>query len=237
MDGDFQIDSQHFFKHQEANDRLGFIRKVYGILTMQLLLTSFFVLAGVLSEGYRTFLIEQYWVVILCAIFSLIIIIMLACCCRSLARKVPTNFILLTVLTICQAVVISFVTVVYDPLTILIASLLTFGITFVLTAYACFTKRDFTMKMGITIIVLFAICMFAILFSCFYQSRAVKIVVCIVFVTIYGVYLVIDTQLIVRTGRYGLSMYDYIIGAIMINWNSRYLIPYLLSLRRANRRS
>jgi|688.fasta_scaffold619229_1 FtsH-binding integral membrane protein len=235
MDNEFQIDSHHFFKHNESNDRLGFIRKVYGILTMQLLLTSFFVLIGVLSEEYRVFLLVNFWVIILCALFSIITMIMLVCC-KSMARRVPTNYILLTVFTLCEAVMVSSVTLAYDPVTILIAALLTFGLTFVLTAYACFTKRDLTMKMGIAIIFLFALSMFAILFSILYHSRAVEIAVCTVFVIIYGVYLLIDTQLIVGKGRFGLTMDDYIIGALMIYVDMIGLFLYLLRLLGAIRR-
>jgi FtsH-binding integral membrane protein len=131
---------------------------------------------------------------------------------------------------------VSSVTLAYDPVTILIAALLTFGLTFVLTAYACFTKRDLTMKMGIAIIFLFALSMFAILFSILYHSRAVEIAVCTVFVIIYGVYLLIDTQLIVGKGRFGLTMDDYIIGALMIYVDMIGLFLYLLRLLGAIRR-
>lgn len=234
MDTEFH-DSQHFFKHYEVQDRLGFIRKVYGILSMQLLLTAMFVSIGVVNVDYRMFLIENSWLIILCGLFSLIILIFLACF-KSISRKVPTNYILLTVFTLCEAILISSVTVVYDPVTILIATLLTFGITFVLTAYACMTKSDLTMKLGITLVVLFALSMFGILMGMFWDSRPVEIMVCCLLVVIYGVYLIIDTQLLVGKGRYRLSMEDYIIGALMIYVDMIGLFIYLLRILGAMRR-
>jgi len=54
--------------------------------------------------------------------------------------------------------------------------------------------------------------------------------VCCIFVVIYGVYLVIDTQLIVGKGRWSLDMEDYIVGALMLYVDIIGLFLYLLRI-------
>jgi len=92
----------------DIEDRLGFIRKVYGILTVQLLFTFGCIAATKLDDDTNAFMKGQTIIAITLLIVSIIPQIMIICC-RSVARKVPTNYILLLVFTLCWAFFFSWV--------------------------------------------------------------------------------------------------------------------------------
>jgi FtsH-binding integral membrane protein len=62
--------------------------------------------------------------------------------------------------------------------------------------YAIFTPSDFTVKWGIVIVILIAMLMLGI-FSIFTWSPFLNDLYCTLGVILFGIYLVIDTQLIV----------------------------------------
>ena len=118
-------------------------------------------------------------------------------CCRSVARKVPTNYVLLVVFTLCQTFFFSWVVSQYSASTTLMAGGMTLGMTVALTIYALYTDTDFTAWGSLWFIVCIGLLMM-ILFSIFMSFASWwHPVISGVFVCIYGLYLVLDTQLIV----------------------------------------
>ena len=73
---------------------------------------------------------------------------------------------------------------------------MTFAITLGLTVYAIFTKEDFRTLWGILIVVVIAMLMFG-LFSIFVWSPLLNNLYCALGVIVFGIYLVIDTQLVI----------------------------------------
>ena len=69
-----------------------------------------------------------------------------------------------------------------------------------LTVYAMFTKEDFTIKWGIVIVILAAMLMLGI-FSIFMWSPFLDNLYCSLGVILCGIYIVIDTQLIIGGKR------------------------------------
>ena len=84
---------------------MGFIRKVYGILTAQLILTAIVCVIPFISPGMRS-LFQSFTLLIICFIASFVIILLLVCV-QDLARKVPTNYILLTSFTVLEAYLVA----------------------------------------------------------------------------------------------------------------------------------
>ncbi len=85
---------------EDRQDRLNFIRKVYGILSVQLSLTAVCIAAVKLIPGWNSGIQALFPLAIAAMIIGVIVEIALICC-RSVARKVPTNYILLLVFTLC----------------------------------------------------------------------------------------------------------------------------------------
>jgi FtsH-binding integral membrane protein len=83
-----------------------------------------------------------------------------------------------------------------EPQLVLIAAVMTLGITASLTYYAMTTKTDFTMMGASLFIFGMALMLFGIIVGLF-QSRVMHVVYCSFGVILYGFYLVYDVQLLV----------------------------------------
>jgi FtsH-binding integral membrane protein len=94
--------------HGLDEDRIGFIRKVYGIMCTQLILTASMTLLPYLSEGVRQWIVERPGLVLLSAVFGLAISCGLFCV-QSLARSVPSNYILMLAFTVCEAYTVTYI--------------------------------------------------------------------------------------------------------------------------------
>ena len=116
----------------------------------------------------------------------------------------------------------------YDPKTVLMAALLTTGLTIILTLYACFTKKDFTVCMTGMILVLYAFISFGLFMVFFGPSYYIRMLFCCIGVVIYGIYLVIDTQMIVGGRKHELDYDDYILGSVMLYVDIIGLFIYIL---------
>jgi len=80
----------------DVSIRNGFVRKVYSIISLQMLVTASIVLMVISIESLKGFFIQNSWILWLFMIGTLIVMIVLACC-ESVARKHPINIILLMV--------------------------------------------------------------------------------------------------------------------------------------------
>mmetsp|Transcript_24992 Transcript_24992/g.24647 ORF Transcript_24992/g.24647 Transcript_24992/m.24647 type:complete len:170 (-) Transcript_24992:32-541(-) len=151
-------------------------------------------------------------------------------CCKNFARKVPQNYIVTGIFTLGESFLVANATAYYDPITILIAAVMTMGVTIGVTAYACFTKRDFTTCYGVLFGILLGAIFFALFMGIFAYSRPLNVVICFVFVIIYTFYIVIDTQMIAGGRKYQLGYDDYIVGAMCLYIDIIGLFLYLLQL-------
>jgi len=128
---------------------MGFIKIVFGILAFQFSITSIFV---AMSMGIKPLADYQQsraslWTWILAAVISIVLLYALGCYTK-VARSVPTNYILLSIFTVCLSWIVSGITVYYEPIAVLIAALTTATLVIGLTLYAVFTKRDFVWYLG-----------------------------------------------------------------------------------------
>lgn len=207
--------------------RLGFIRKVYGVLSVQILITALVSSIGFITEVqdyYRT----TTWPFWTCFALMLIVLIPLACF-KKVARKVPLNYILLFTFTVCEAIMLSFAFAAIDDWKIVLtAAVMTVAIVIALTAYACTTKTDFTFLGGILFVsctLMFLLGLFSIIFGGFLHT-----LYCCLGVIVFSIYLIFDTQLVM--GQCGLeySVDDYILASLNIYLDIIQLFIYILSL-------
>jgi len=206
--------------------KIGFIRKVYGILSFQLSITVAFT-ALTFIPSVSQFFLTNIWLFWTCLGLSLFIVIPLICF-RDLSRTVPINYILMTLWTICESVMVATCCSYYDPQVVIMAGTLTAAVTISLTIYAFTTKTDFTFC-GALLFVLICLMLFFGMF-CFIFGRALHTFYCVLGVLVYSLYLIYDTQLVM--GKYGTEYQidDYIIAAIMIYIDIIHIFLYLLQL-------
>jgi FtsH-binding integral membrane protein len=208
--------------------RLGFIRKVYGILAAQLALTVLFCLFSMNSEAFVKFQIQNSWLFILCLILAIALPIVIVCF-ETTMRTVPNNYIILGVFTLAESYLVSFICALSQPNLVLMAAIMTLAMVIALTLYAFNTKTDFTMQGGALFIFGCAFMMLC-LFGIFTQNKMFHVILCVIGIIFYGLYLVYDTQLIIGNKANMIEMDDYILGAFILYTDIVYLFLRILEL-------
>lgn len=223
-------DATQSLKMLDDNIRAGFVRKVYGILSVQLAVTV--VIAFPIQQ------MDPYWIAThqqfcqAAMLISLGAVIGVSCCCQQVARKYPQNYVFLAIVTICEAIVVGFISAMYTTPSVLMAAGLTGGIFSCLTAYAIYTKTDFT---GMGMYLMVALCGLSLTgFLCIFfpYSPTVQKIMAGFGAILFSFYIVYDTQLICggnhKKHQFGVD--DYVFAALTIYLDIINLFIYLLSL-------
>mmetsp|Transcript_17390 Transcript_17390/g.23441 ORF Transcript_17390/g.23441 Transcript_17390/m.23441 type:complete len:172 (-) Transcript_17390:121-636(-) len=137
-------------------------------------------------------------------------------CCRSFARKVPTNYILLSVFTLLETFAFMFIVSNYETASVMSAAGMTVGMTLAITIYAWRTKTDFTAMGGFFLCLFIGMLMLSFCSLFFSFASWWHPVVAAITVVCYGLYLIFDTQMIAGGRSHQLSMDDYVIGAMLL---------------------
>lgn len=213
----------------EGAVRAGFVRKVYGILTVQLFVT--FVVAFPIQASDPQWVAANQSLCQAAMFLSLGLVLGVTCCCQTVARTVPYNYMFLFMVTICEAVIVGFVSAMYTTQSVMIAVVLTGGIFACLTIYAFTTKTDFTGMGGYLMAALCGLMLTS--FVCmFFPSPMMQKVMGGLGAIIFSMYIVYDTQLICggkhKTHQFGVD--DYVFAALNIYLDIINLFMYLLSM-------
>jgi len=215
-------------EHIHTMLRKGFIKKVYGILTLQLVITVGLMCLS-LTNAAKTWLINpnNFWLFWVSFALSIVIIIPLICF-KSIARKVPMNYVLLILWTVCESIMLSYCCAMTEPKIVMLAGVMTVAITVALTIYACTTKTDFTMCGGL----LFCLTAMLIVWGIFSMIFGVifNTLYCILGLLVFSIYLIYDTQLVL--GKFGVEFQidDYVYAALSIYLDIIQIFLFLLRL-------
>ena len=211
--------------------RMGFIRKVYGILAAQLVLT-FGLVCLVFIPSFSSFLIHipNAFVLFYVAMGISFATIILLACCKSISRSVPINYILLFIFTSCEAYMLMHCCAIYEKSIVISAAALTAAVTVSLTIYAFTTKTDFTWCGGLLFAGVCILIVTGLLGCCFGFNKITYILYCSGGVFVYSIYLIYDTQLI--SGKFGndFEIDDYVLAAVNVYLDIVNLFLYILSL-------
>lgn len=195
--------------------RHGFIRKVYSIVTLQLLVTVAFIASIKYVMPINRFFFENSWLLWLAMIGTFAIMITLACC-NGVARSFPGNMILLSIFTILESILVGVITTQYKTDTLFIAVGITTAVVIGLTLFAFQTKIDFT-GMGIYLFVFALVLMIFGFVAIIIRSQIMSIIYAALGAGVFSMYLVFDTQLMMGgKHKYSISPEDYIMAALSI---------------------
>ncbi|XP_028388289.1 protein lifeguard 4 [Phyllostomus discolor] len=199
--------------------RMAFLRKVYTILSLQVLLTTMTSMLFLYFESIRTFVHESPALMLVFAIGSLGLIFAL-----TLNRyKHPLNLYLLFGFTLLEALTVAFAVTLYDVYIILQAFVLTTAVFLGLTMYTLQSKKDFS-KFGAGLFaVLWILCLSGIL-KLFFYSETMELVVAAVGALLFCGFIIYDTHSLMHR----LSPEEYILASISLYLDIINLFLHLL---------
>lgn len=174
--------------------RMQFVRKVYSILTVQLLATAILSAVSFFSASYKHWIQTNQWMM-WTSLFGAIAFMLLTFWKR---KSYPTNLLFLSGFTILEAYSISVIVSFYQSRIVLQALILTVGIFVALTLFACQTKYDFTSWMPYLFGSLWALVLFGFMAAFFPYNSTVELVYSGIAALVFSGYILVDTQLVMR---------------------------------------
>jgi FtsH-binding integral membrane protein len=174
--------------------RMQFVRKVYSILTVQLLATAALSSVSFFSPGYKAWIQTNQWMMWV-SLFGAIGFMLLTFWKR---KSYPTNLLFLAGFTAMEAYSISVVTSFFESKIVLEALIFTLGIFIALTLFACQTKYDFTSWIPYLGGALWIVIIFGFMAAFFPHTSTIELGYGIVCALIFSGYILVDTQLIMK---------------------------------------
>eukprot|EP00903_Cladosiphon_okamuranus_P011031 g10418.t1 len=208
----------------EKQLRLGFIRKVYGILSVQLLLTSAVAAVCVLNDSVRTGILNNLWTTWVGFFFSVGLLLCLLC----YRDKYPLNMYLLVAWTFVEAYTVGVVCAAYASQgqgTIVVqAAGLTMAVFLGLTLFTFQTKIDFSFLGGALFASLWVLMLWGLVMAVFgfQQSYLYSLAGAVIF----SLYILYDTSLLMNHLGYD----EYIVASISLYLDILNLFLYILKL-------
>lgn len=175
--------------------RMGFIRKVYLTLTMQLFVTFSVVLAFTFNKQLALAVAGAPGVLITSAIGSIVLLFALSCF-PSVAKTYPGNIACLGLFTIFESILVGSIASTYTTDSVVKALVATVVMTLALTLYAWQTRVDFTAMGGVMLCLLIGVLMFGI-WTAIFPSQVGQTAYCAAMAVLFAVFIVYDTQMII----------------------------------------
>lgn len=215
--------------------RRGFIKKVYGILFCQLVLTGAFIAVFTFVDSVRLWARQSSWLYIAaaCVLFTCMIAMV---CCESVRRKTPLNFIFLAIFTAAEGLMLGSMVSKFDADAIMIAVGVCAAVSLALTLFAFQSKWDFTACGGMmcALMVILIVCGIVMIFVPY--NKYAMIAYGAVGALIFSLFIIYDTQLMLGgKHKYSLDPEEYIFAALNLYLDIINLFLYILMIVGASR--
>ncbi|KAI1309607.1 transmembrane BAX inhibitor motif-containing protein [Xylaria venustula] len=171
-----------------------FIRKVYTILTAQLVATAIVSGLSFWSKDYKAW-VQSHPALVWASLFGSIAFLVLTYWKR---LSYPTNLLFLSGFTLLEAYTISVIVSFYQTQIVLNAVILTGGIFVFLTLFACQTKYDFTSWMPYLFGALWGLLIFGFMAAFLPYNSTGELIYGGLAALVFSGYILVDTQLVLR---------------------------------------
>lgn len=190
-----------------VNIRMGFLRKVYALLSLQLLMTV--IMSGICMAvpPIRSFVQGNDWLMGYVLVSSVVVLIAL----YIKRRDSPANLILLAAFTVILAYSIAVVLTYCDLAIVLQALFLTMTVVIGLSAYTFQSKRDFS-SLGSGLFAILLCLVVGSLLQCFVANSALEFALSWGGAVVFCFYIIYDTQMLMQR----LSPEEYILATISL---------------------
>ncbi|NXF45254.1 LFG4 protein, partial [Oceanites oceanicus] len=205
--------------------RMAFLRKVYSILSIQVLLTTVTSAIFLYSTGVQAFVHERPALLLISAFGSLAIIVALTL----YRHQHPVNlYLLFGFCSLNDSLFFLFIVSFYDVSIVLQAFILTTAVFLGLTAYTLQSKRDFS-KFGAGLFACLWILIFSGFLRLFFYSDTIELMFAAAGALLFCGFIIYDTHLLMHK----LSPEEYILAAINLYLDIINLFLHLLRLLEA----
>ncbi|XP_062435445.1 protein lifeguard 3 [Rhea pennata] len=209
-----------------------FIRKVYAIISLQLLVTVGIIAVFTFVSPVRSFV--QRNVAIYYASYAVFLVTYLVlACCQGPRRRFPWNIILLSIFTLAMGFMTGTIASTYRTNAVLIAMLITAIVAIIVTVFCFQTKVDFTSCPGLFcvlgIVVMVTGIVTAIVLSFKYVPWLHMLYAAIGAIA-FTLFLAYDTQLVLGNRKNSLSPEEYVFGALTIYTDIVYIFTFILQI-------
>lgn len=214
-----QNNSQRIEEQERISNNIykGFLVKVYGILSIQLFITLFFILFFQRDSIKSYFLNRPIFTGFLNIISFLLFLgtLSMLSAKEDLGKKVPYNYLTLLIITLSMSFMCALFALSYSFSIVFFCILLTIISSIVISAYAYSSERDFSYIKALVAVIISQFGGFIFMIFILKITMLEK-VCCFVATLLFGVYLVYDTQIILK--KYGevYSIDDYIFASLQI---------------------
>lgn len=208
--------------------RMGFLRKVYGILTAQLFLTTIISSAAMFTPLIRFYINENHWMVLVAFLLSIILLIAL----MVKRRETPTNYLLLTAFTAVEAYTVAVTVTFYDQLAVLQAFFLTLCVVISLTLYTFQSKYDVS-SWGGGLFSILCVLSVAMILQMFTGSTQMELLLSVGGAILFSFFIIYDTHMIMHR----LSPEEYILASIDLYLDIINLFLHILRILSQSRKS
>ncbi|CAH3179216.1 unnamed protein product [Porites lobata] len=197
--------------------RLGFIRRVFAVLMLQLLTTVGAICLFVFHEGVKDF-VQDNWGMYISAYVVFIVLYIVLVCCEGVRRSYPANVIMLTLFTISLSYLVGVISSFHSTNIVLIMMGVTTLVCASVMIFACQTKYDFTTWGGVLFCAALAIFFLSIFTPLWLalNTTAGKIIIGGLLALVFVAFLAYDVQLVMGGRKYELSPEEYIFASLIL---------------------
>jgi len=228
-----QMDSQSIKEREEINYSIfkGFLYKVYGIISFQLLVTLIVILIfqnDSVSNYFNSRPVFTGFLNFLSFVGFIATLIVLAVK-QDFSKKVPYNYISLFILTLFISFMCAFLSLNFSKDSVIFCTVLTLISSIAITVYAYYSTQNWGTIKALILVILSQSGGFLLMILLLGNTMVEK-VMCFVGTLLFGVYLVYDTQIIMKKFGETYKVDDYIFAAIQIYLDIINLFMMILSV-------
>ncbi|XP_034016350.1 glutamate receptor, ionotropic, N-methyl D-aspartate-associated protein 1a (glutamate binding) [Thalassophryne amazonica] len=213
---------------EDKSVRQAFIRKVFLVLTAQLLVTFSFVAVFTFVDDTKRFVRLNPWTYYVSYAVFFVSLIVLSCC-GDFRRKHPWNLVALSILTLSLSYMVGMIASFYNTETVIMAVGITAVVCFTVVLFSLQSKYDFTSCHGVLFVCLIVLLLFSIL-CIFIRHKILHIVYASLGALLFTCFLAVDTQLLLGNKKLSLSPEEYIFAALNLYTDIINIFLYILAI-------
>ncbi|XP_051992459.1 protein lifeguard 1-like [Xyrauchen texanus] len=192
--------------------RQAFIRKVFLVLTVQLMVTCSFVAIFTFSINAKVFVLSNQWMYYVSYAIFFVSLIVLSFC-DEFRRKYPWNLVALSILTLSLSYMVGMIASVYETDVVIMAVGITAVVCFTVVLFSLQSKFDFTSCWGMLFVCLIVLLLASVLCTVFH-NKILHVVYASLGALLFTCFLGVDTQLLLGNKKLAISPEDYVFAAL-----------------------